>query len=108
MKLRTPTLPEAIIVSTFALVVLAVAITWTTANSRRFVQIEGLRETILDSRTGCIWRMGVRPPIKVCPGDRAQATSAADTGPAAPTALTPDSWMAEQSSGDRSKLAGQH
>jgi len=96
MTLRTPTLPEAIIASTFTVAVLAVALTLTTLNSRRFVQVEGQRETILDSRTGCIWRMGVTPPIKSCPGDRSKATSASDVGTAASAALTPDSFMAGQ------------
>jgi len=44
MTLRTPTLPEAIIVSTFTVAVVAAALTWTALNSRRFVQLEGMRE----------------------------------------------------------------
>jgi hypothetical protein len=115
MTLRTPTLPEAVLVSTFTLAVVATALTWTTLNSRRFVQLAGMRETILDSRTGCIWRMGITPPKKSCPGDKSNEPTAstapppaadfdefmqreaakAPSGTASVSDITPDAFMAE-------------
>jgi hypothetical protein len=95
---RTPTLPQAAFAAALTLGASIVATAWITFNSRRFVQISGMHGRILDSRTGCVWRMTISPPLKSCPGDSAQETEHSSPTPQAiivpPENLTPDSFMA--------------
>src|SRR5271166_2846464 len=122
MTIRTPTLPEAAIAVALTVGASAIAVTWLAVSGHRFVQINAMRGQVLDSRTGCVWIMTLRPPAKVCPGERLMPVPAnqtrAEASPAplrvslvhpAPDrpspissaragveALTPDSFMAEQ------------
>jgi hypothetical protein len=66
---------------------------WVASSSHRFVQINGARGVVLDSRTGCVWRMAANPPTKTCPGDAA-AGGAEKNG----AQLTPDEFMKSQQS----------
>jgi len=79
----------------------AIAVTWlaVSGHGHRFVQISSMHGHILDSRTGCVWIMTLRPPAKVCPGD----TPVPVAQTSAP--LTPDEFMAAQAAA-QAKLRG--
>jgi hypothetical protein len=89
--MRAPSLQAAVIFSAVMVCSAALGCVWIASGSHRFVQINGAHGVVLDSRTGCVWRMAANPPAKVCPGDPA-ARAAENNG----AALTPDEFMKSQ------------
>jgi hypothetical protein len=91
----TPALSTAIIFASSVLLICVTLVVFAGHYGHRFVQISGERGKVLDSRNGCIWKMSVDPPVRVCPGDPQTQHGTAKL-PDVQEELTPDSFMKGQ------------
>jgi hypothetical protein len=65
--IKTPSLSISILAASVLLAGASLTSVWVASSGRRYVQISGAKGSILDSRTGCVWRMNLHPPTKACP-----------------------------------------